>query len=130
MQAKPNRWAGVVVGLVALVLGACGGSGAAAREVQPATGSGPAVLQIGNASNEPFYYIYMSPSQQQTWGTNLLGSDVVYQGETFVISNIAPGYWDVRVEDSSGNYKEFYNQYFESGAAYALDVSADGWYRD
>jgi hypothetical protein len=91
------------------------------------TGSGPATLQIANMSNESIFYIHMSPTAQNTWGPDLLGSQVLQRGQVFTVSNIAAGYWDVRVVDRSGNRKEWYNQFFEAGGSYQVQVDADGW---
>ena len=33
------------------------------------------------------------------------------------------------VRDASGNFKEFFNNLFDAGGFYWVDVSADGWYR-
>jgi hypothetical protein len=108
----------------------CGGTSSPSMvSTQDPTGVGPAMMEVNNLSAESIYYIYMSPSAQSTWGTDLLDSSVLYVGSTFTITSITAGYWDIRVVDSSGNYKEFYNNYFEAGGYYWVDVTSDGWYR-
>jgi len=125
------RVSAAVLGLVvALPLAGCGGGGGGGAQstvVAQPTGSGPATLRIANVSNEAIYYIHMSPTSQNTWGPDLLGNQVLQRGQVFTISNIGPGYWDVRVVDRSGNRKEWYNQFFEAGGSYEVQVDADGW---
>ncbi len=99
----------------------------ASGQVVASPGGGVATLHITNASNEPIFYIYMSPVTQSTWGQDLLGSSVLAVGQTFTISNIAPGGWDLRVVDQSGNSKEWRNQMFDAGGVYTIDVSSSGW---
>ena len=80
-------------------------------------------MEVNNLSNESIYAIFMSPSAQSTWGADMLGGSVLYVGSTFTITGVAAGYWDIRLVDSSGNHKEFYNNYFEAGGYYWVDVS-------
>jgi hypothetical protein len=107
-----------------------GGSGQYASTVQAPTGVGPSSLQITNSSNEAVYYIHMSPTAQSTWGPDLLGSSVLQIGQTFTISNIAPGQWDLRVVDQSRNYKEWRGAVFEAGGVYNVQVGSGGWTHD
>lgn len=109
--------------------GGGGGGGQYAATVQAPTGYGPASLQIRNVSNESIYYIHMSPTAQTTWGPDLLGSNVLQQGQAFTISNISPGQWDLRVVDRSGNRKEWRGAYMEAGGVYSVDITAGGWTR-
>ncbi len=112
-------------------LTACGGGASGGLVAQsPATGAGPATMQIINSSNETIYYVYMSPVSQSTWGPDLLGSRVLQQGQMFTLSNLQPGQWDLRVVDASGNYKEWRNQRLDPGGTYTLQVSSGGWLRD
>ena len=121
----------MALAFVALFNTACfGGASAGSSTVyrQP-TGVGPAELQIQNLSNETVYYIYMSPASQSTWGPDLLGNQVLQQGQAFTISNIQAGVWDLRVVDQSRNYKEWRNFEVQAGGGYTLNVSAGGWSR-
>ncbi len=123
------------LGLLTLVAGCFGGGAAAGggttphATLQAPTPVGPASLQIVNRSNEPIYYIYMSPTSQSTWGADLLGSQVLHVGQSFTISNIGAGGWDIRVVDRSQNYKEWRNAYLEAGGVYSIDVSSENWSR-
>lgn len=113
-----------------LVFGAACGGGSQGRtgQTQPSTSGGSELLVI-NSSAEPIFYIYMSPSAQTTWGPDLLGSEVLMIGQTFTITGLTPGAWDIRVVDQSGNYKEFYNQRIGAGQVYTLEVTSTGWTR-
>jgi hypothetical protein len=132
------RRAGWLFGLLTMVgalfvLG-CGGSsggggGQYASTVSAPTGVGPASLQLVNRSNESIYYIHMSPTAQSTWGPDLLGNQVLGRGQTFTLSNISPGQWDLRVVDASQNAKEWRGAYFEAGGVYNIEISAGGWTR-
>jgi len=94
----------------------------------PVYGGAPATLAINNVSAEAVHYIHMSPSADTSWGPDLLGASTVLQvGQAFTIQNVAPGQWDVRIVDSSGNCKVFFNQTFTAGGAYSLDVGSDDW---
>ena len=98
-----------------------------AVQIRQPTGVGPASMQIANHSNEAIYYIYMSPSAQSTWGQDLLGNQVLQPGQSFTLSNIGPGQWDLRVVDSSGNSKEWRGAQLQAGGAYSVEVGSGGW---
>lgn len=90
---------------------------------------GMSALLLVNNSAEPIFYVHMSPSSQTAWGDDLLGSAVLHVGEQFRITGIAPGMWDIRVVDSSGNKKEFYRQEVGVGGSYTLNIDSYGWSR-
>lgn len=120
-----------IVGLFLFGLGCFGGGGSTSATVlQQPTGVGAATIEIDNISNETIYYVYMSPTQQSTWGPDLLGSNVLQRGQRFTLSNIQPGTWDLRVVDRSRNYKEWRNFTVEAGGGYRLQVSAGSWRHD
>lgn len=104
---------------------ACGSSSSSTRTA--ATGVGPGTVYINNQSAESIYYIHMSPSSQDTWGADLLGSNVLLPGQYTMLSNIGEGYWDVRVVDSSGNVKELYNEWVGAGGVYDWYIDAYNW---
>lgn len=116
--------------LIALFVLGLGCGGGSTTVLQQPTGAGPATIQIDNISNETIYYVYMSPTQQSTWGPDLLGSRVLQRGQRFTLQNIQPGTWDLRVVDQSRNYKEWRNFRVEAGGGYRLQVSAGSWRRE
>jgi hypothetical protein len=92
-------------------------------------GDGTAQVVIVNNSNETIYRIFMSPSNQRSWGPDQLGSNVLLRGNRFRLTNIAPGRWDIRIVDRSGNSKEFRRQTVRAGRVYTLNVTSSGWTR-
>lgn len=116
-----------IVMFSSLLLAACGGGGASVTRSE-ATGVGPATVYVNNTSNESFYYIYMSPTSQSTWGPDLLGSSTLSVGQSFMISNIGEGYWDIKVVDSSGNTKEVRDLWAGAGGVYDWFIDAYDWY--
>lgn len=109
---------------------ACGGgSGQSTVAGQPAgqVSGGTAVLRMQNTSNTDIYYIHMSPSEQSTWGPDLLGREILRIGQTFTIQGITPGNWDVRVVDRDGLRKEVYNVYFGDGQHTDVVIDSEGW---
>ncbi|MBI5499730.1 MAG: hypothetical protein HY907_05775 [Deltaproteobacteria bacterium] len=94
----------------------------------PPVVAAPASLVITNYSAEAVYYIHMSQSSNPSWGPDLLGSsDTLAVGQSFTITGVAPGQWDVAVYDSSGNCKLFMQEWFESNTSYTLDVDSQEW---
>jgi hypothetical protein len=130
---KPTRIVSnlVFVGLGLLVMTGCPGSSSPQiRELQPATGVGPATMEIVNASNEQILFVFMSPASEDFWGADLLGADVLQIGQTFILTNIEAGSWDIRFVDYSGNYKEYYDVDFDAGGYYRLTVTHTDWFHD
>jgi hypothetical protein len=58
-------------------------------------------LEIRNNSQYDIYDVRISSSQDPDWPDDLLGPyRVLGAGTTFTITDITPGYWDVRLEDA------------------------------
>jgi len=92
-------------------------------------GSGTAQVVIVNQSNETIFRIFMSPSNVRSWGPDQLGSNVLLRGNSFRLTSITPGRWDIRIVDRSGNWKEFRRQQLRGGRVYTLRVNSSGWSR-
>ena len=114
----------------ATATGCSGASSSAMQETYPATGIGPATLELHNLSHEQILFVFMSPVSQEYWGSDLLGADVLQVGQSFIITSIETGEWDIRVVDSSGNHKEFREQDFDAGGGYRLEVTHTDWIHD
>ncbi len=56
-------------------------------------------LLIENDSRYDIYYLYMSRTLEDNWGSDQLGSEVLDSGETFALGNIAAGEYDVKFVD-------------------------------
>jgi hypothetical protein len=59
-------------------------------------------LSIHNTSGYHIYNIYMSSSESNTW-IDQLGSGVLMSGDTFTISDIPPGEYDLKFVDKDGD---------------------------
>lgn len=110
-----------VAGVTVLAACASGGGGRGA--------SSAAEVVVINGSNETIYRIFMSPSSQTRWGPDQLGSNVLMRGNSFRLTGIAPGRWDIKVVDRSGNYKTFFRQTLRGGRVYTINVNGNNWIR-
>lgn len=110
---------------------ACGGKQTTDSGQRPAAAAqaGTSELVLLNESAEPIFFIQMSPSADTNWGEDLLGEEVLHVGQSFRITGIARGMWDIRVVDSSGNKKEMYRQEIGTNASYNLTIDSYGWGR-
>ena len=54
--------------------------------------------------------VFVCPNNSKTWGNDIMGQDVLVSGDSVDIL-FDPGdkvtYWDIRVEDKSGNFLEW-----------------------
>lgn len=71
-------------------------------------------VMVWNRSQEPIYRLYVSPTNSNSWGTDLLGKSVLYMGESFRTEPPASQgcRFDVRVEYKSGRHEEKRGQDF------------------
>ena len=53
-------------------------------------------LLIENDSRYDIYYLYMSRTLEDNWGSDQLGNEVLDSGETFALGNIPAGEYDVK----------------------------------
>jgi len=117
--------------LALLTAGGCGalfgGSSGSDSSGSVASSGGAAELFLLNNSNQPIHHVYMSSSAQRTWGPDQLGSRVLQRGARFQLTGITAGVWDIRVVDSTGNSKEFYQQRVQAGRSYTLAIDSTGW---
>lgn len=89
----------------------------------------PATLRINNYSRLPIYHVYLSPSEASVWGGDQLGSRVLSIGSTLTIPDVPPGFWDLRVVDSHGNFRDWRLERLASGRTYTADVTGANWSR-
>jgi hypothetical protein len=67
---------------------------------QPAAGAGK--LEIVNQTSEAVCYVFIAPSNSEDWGPEQLGEgNVVAAGESFTITDIPPGTYDLKAENCS-----------------------------
>lgn len=64
----------------------------------------PEPLQIQNESRDfSIDRLYIAPAEERgQWGPDLLAGDEVPPGDTFTVTDIPPGLYDVRLVDDSG----------------------------
>ena len=130
---KQSTWFSLVTGMLVVANLACGGSQLEpASAPQPTTvppttvptavppTSAPTVvstvtLEIINDSGTDIWYVYLSPSTSDLWGDDRLGDDFIADGDSFMLTDIPFGTYDVKAEDADYNVIEFW-----------LDVEFDG----
>lgn len=113
------KWFSLAMGVLMIAVLACGGGRATPTtapsqptavpqptEAHPTatpeaeeTGS----LEIINNSSIDVWYVYISPSDSDEWGEDWLGSDTILAGESYTITGIEPGTYDLKAEDSEHN---------------------------
>ncbi len=60
-------------------------------------------VDIVNNSGQAIWYIYISPSDADDWGSDWLGADIVASGERHTITDIPVGVYDLKAESQSGH---------------------------
>jgi hypothetical protein len=125
---KGIRWILLAAAAFALAVLACGPSGetttpeappaatepAATEEVQPtpmptntlAPKPEGATLEITNDSGTDVWYVYLSPAKADEWGEDWMGDYVIGDGETYAITGIPEGTYDVKAEDQNNEVIE------------------------
>lgn len=61
---------------------------------------GLAGFEIVNESDDMISYLYIAPSDSDTWGDDWLGDDVVKAGASYAVTGIPPGTYDLKVTDA------------------------------
>lgn len=60
-------------------------------------------VKLVNSSNWAIEQMYLSSVDEEEWGPDQLGHHVIKPGETFTLSNIPCGLWDVKLVDEDGD---------------------------
>ncbi len=88
--------------LSALLLSTPASTGrAAARPAEPA--SNRYSLSITNSSKYDIHRLYMSSSEDRNWGPDQLGDYILKTGQSYTITDIVPGEYDVKFVDEDGD---------------------------
>ncbi|HET91168.1 MAG TPA: hypothetical protein ENN99_10590 [Chloroflexi bacterium] len=61
--------------------------------------TGLASLEIINSTADTIAYLYISPTDADSWGDDWLGEDVIGAGGSYVVADIPPGTYDVKAAD-------------------------------
>ncbi len=56
-------------------------------------------VTVDNYSSQTIGYLYLSPASYSSWGTDQLGSSMIYPGDSFTLTSVEVGYYDLLVED-------------------------------
>ena len=78
----------------------------------------PASVLIDNQSGANVDAVFITPSTNPSWGSNLLGGDIIPDGQTYLFSGFSPDTYDIRVELDVALYAEKYGIGLSSGATY------------
>ena len=124
-----------VIGCIVTLAVGCGyqqSSGSSSSSSSASSGSSgysatTAEVSLVNDSNAPIYQVYMSSASQSSWGNELLTGRVLQPGQSFDLSNVAPGVWDIRVVDRDGLWKEFYGQQVNANGNHRLVITSGEW---
>lgn len=68
--------------------------------------SGLASLQITNDTDRTIGYLYIAPRENDNWGEDWLGEDVIPAGETYTVEGISPDVYDIRARDMDDEFIE------------------------
>ena len=105
----------LVFALAALT--ACGGGAATTTTAAtPATSSGDVAavdtsssIRVTNSSAWVIRELYLSPVSESRWGADQLGAHVIRTGESYSITGIPCGSYDVKIVDEDGDNCEVRN---------------------
>lgn len=65
--------------------------------------TGLASFEVVNNSDDLISYLYISPSESDSWGDDWLGDDVIKSGASYVVSDVPRGTYDMKATDEDGN---------------------------
>lgn len=60
-------------------------------------------LKLNNKSKFDIYHLQVSSTEEDEWGPDQLGDNVLEAGTSFTLTNIKPGEYDIRVIDEDGD---------------------------
>jgi hypothetical protein len=62
---------------------------------------GDATLVVQNYSSNSVFYLYLSPCGSGSWGSDILGSNIISSETQATVTDISPGCYDFRAETST-----------------------------
>lgn len=71
----------------------------------PAAAAAPkkADVEITNASDWEIHHFYLSSTDDESWGPDQLGEDVIGTGESFTLMRVPCDQYDVKIVDEEGD---------------------------
>jgi len=73
-----------------------------------AMAAGP-IIRVINATGYDMYHLQISPASSRLWEEDVLGRDILFDGEYVDIILPKSGRWDVRLIDEDGDTYTLYN---------------------
>lgn len=64
------------------------------------TVTGTGSLEVLNDSPSVITYLYISPTESDTWGEDWLGTEVIDQQGTYLVDGLSPGSYDIKAADA------------------------------
>lgn len=98
LRSRVRASAAALIVLTASLLFGCSGSDVAGADTW-------ASLTIRNDSNITICYVYVTPSDVNTWGSDRLGNQTIPPGFEVTVFQIDPGANDLRAEDCGGAWE-------------------------
>jgi hypothetical protein len=80
-------------------------------------------LKLSNASSFAIDRMFLSPSDGTVWGPDQLGSHVIGAGETFTLTGIRPGEYNIKFVDEDGDSCVLKNQNMFTNLSWRLTNS-------
>jgi hypothetical protein len=77
-------------------------------------------LEFENQSSWEIHELYFSEADESSWGPDQLGSEVIESGETFELTKIDKGDYDVKIVDEDGDSCEIRDVDFTSSEHFTL----------
>ncbi len=71
--------------------------------VTPVVAKGGATITVSNESRWEIHHLYLSSTDDQYWGPDQLGEDIIRPGHTFKLTDIPCNKYDVKVVDEDGD---------------------------
>lgn len=70
---------------------------------QPVLARSSSKVSVENDSDWVIEEFYMSPTDDDDWGDDLLGDDILEPGDIFTLTNISCDDWDILIVDEDGD---------------------------
>lgn len=78
-------------------------------------------LSIKNESDWEIHELYFQETSSDEWGPDQLGKDVIKKGDTFTLTKIDKGKYDMKIVDEDGDSCEVPNVDFTASESFTLD---------
>lgn len=105
MKRKTGKWFVLVfMGAVILSLCSCGGGGDVYDDP-------PGTIELINNSVVTIDGFYLAPTDQRSWGPNILGGPLFSGQDTFIV-DISPGFYDARIR-GAGAYSDYFGYLYD-----------------